>query len=200
MLATVHHTARAGIICSAMIKHLGIICIALVWISTYVLLRRHSLDPNKSISEHATKNRMFQVVFGVAEIVITVLFSVFLFGWLIPYLQLGTAYGVIAATGLICTLVAAIIPEKPGWQKIIHGVAAYTMATTLALSNVLLLYSPQVNPVAKIVLALALLGMIAIAILGWRGKKGLFGQSILAMQIGYYALYHVSILAATYLS
>lgn len=183
-----------------MIKHLGIICIALVWISTYVLLRRHSLDPHKSISEHATKNRMYQVLFSAAEIVITVLFGVFLFGWLIPYLQLGTAYGVIAATGLICTLIAAIVPERPGRQKIVHGVAAYTMAITLALSNVLLLYSPQVNFVTKIVLVFALLGMIAIAILGWRGKKGLFGQYILAVQIGYYALYHISILAATYLS
>lgn len=181
-----------------MIKHLGLVCIVLVWVSTYALLRRHSSEPHKSISSHAAKNKTFYTLFGMAELAITVLFGVFLFGWFIPHLQLGAAFKVVAAIGLISTVIAAIIPERPGWQHTAHGTAAYTMATTLALSNVLLLNSPVIGVNAKIVFAISLAGMLCIAILSAQGKKGILGSHVLALQLLYYLMYHIAMLTATY--
>lgn len=180
-----------------MFKHLGLVSIVLMWAGTYLLLKNHSFDFTKTISKHASKNAKYHVIFGLLELVVVGLFTVFIFGWFIPTLQLSDGYAIAAVFGLVGASVAAFIPDRAGWQGRLHGIGAYGMALSLLVMNTFLTMSPEINMLTRFVLFATLVYMISgivIAII----YPSIYKRNILVQQAIYFLSFHIPILLAVY--
>jgi len=169
-----------------------------MWAGTWVLLKSHIADRAKTISQHAAKSRRFHIVYGLFEIAIASMFALFMFDWFIPYFGFGFWFEILIAAGIVGIVAAAIIPARSGWRGVMHSAAAYGMAITLLATTALIALSPAVNAVAKLVAAAAITYMLVGWILlicysKWSRRHMLLFQSV------YFAAFHLTILAASYL-
>lgn len=180
-----------------MLKQLGLIAIISMWAGTYVLVKRHSLDPGKTISKHASKSVRYHITFGILELVVVSLFSLFIFGWFIPTFKLGSGYGITAMVGFIGTVIAAVVPDRGGWQGKLHGLGAYGMAMSLMAMNLFLVMSNDINLVTRIILYISLAYMIVgtIVAIVW---TPLFRRNALRLQVIFFLAFHIPILLAVY--
>lgn len=181
-----------------MLKQLGLISILIMWGGTYVLLKNHLPNQGKTISEHASKSARYHRAYGVLELFVVCLFSVFIFGWLIPTFELGTPYAVAASVGFTGTVIAAIIPDREGWQGRVHGVGAYGMAVALLAMNYLLLLSPKIDFIAQIALCFGIAYMVIGTIIALVNTP-LYRRNALKLQIIYFFAFQIPLLLATYL-
>jgi hypothetical protein len=183
-------------IISLMIQYLGILSILLMWLGVYFLIKNHGIDTTKSISRHAAKNNKYHILFGIVEITVVTIFSIFIFSWFIPQLELGNSYRITAMIGIAGTVFAALVPDKDGLKSNIHFAAAYSMAFSLMVMNYLLFTNPNVNSFAQIMSFLGFMYMLGgwtVGIFNYR----LFKEHMLFAQIGYFVAFQLPILIAT---
>lgn len=182
---------------TSMLKQLGFISIISMWIGTFLLIRHHLPDLGKTISQHASKSARYHILYGILEIIVVSLFSLFIFGWFIPAFHLGPAYAVAAIMGFVGTVIAAFIPDREGWQAKVHGIGAYGMAMTLIVMDLLLLTSPHVHLLTRIFLYISLAYMISGTIIAIT-YPWLYRRNALRLQIIYFLAYQIPILTAVY--
>lgn len=180
-----------------MIQHLGIASIIVMWAGTIGLLASHHPDRQKSISQHAAKNSRYHVIYGVFEIAVVAAFTLFMFSWFIPELNLGRVSSIAAVIGLIGMIIAAIVPDRKGKKNKIHGLGAYSMAMSMLIINIVLFNDPNVGLVTKTVLAVC----ISYMMFGWFVaviNQQFYRNRILHFQIVYFLAFHIPIILATY--
>jgi hypothetical protein len=116
-------------------QHLGpLVIISMVLVSGLLVMRRHNGDTSLTISKHAALEGYSALSFGIFEIVVALLFFLFIKNWFTPQLGLPYAYTVMAGISLMGLAVAGAFPDRPGRNRTIHGIGAYTMATGMYLS------------------------------------------------------------------
>ena len=180
-----------------MYKHLGLVSIVLMWIGTYLLLRKHSPDSHKTISKHASKNSTYQLAYGIVEITVVGIFYLFIFDWFIPNFKLDSVYAAVSIIGAIGVVIAALIADRPGWMSRIHSIGAYGMAVALLAMNLLLLFSPMINSLTRLSLIVAITYMVlgfTIAII----SPHVYKNNALKLQIVYFLAFQLPVLIAVY--
>jgi small-conductance mechanosensitive channel len=182
-----------------MLKQLGLISIALMWVGTVLLLRSKKPNKSQSISKHAGLTNRSHRWYALIELLVVSLFFTFLFKWFIPEYHLGLGFGLTACVGLVGTVIAAFIPDRSGWQNKVHTLGSYSMAITLLIMDTLILFNSDISHVARLLAGVAVVYMAigwAVAII----NVNYFRNHMLRAQIIYFTLFHVSILTATYIS
>lgn len=180
-------------------KNLGLLAIGSFWILAAFMVVAAKRDHGITISEHVAKSRSSKLIFGASQILIILVFGAFLSKWFIPHFHLGKAYAVLVITGVLSVVVAALIPRTAnGLSRKIHDFAAYLMALTILLDSILLATSHYVSTAVRGVVIATILGMMTIAVVFGVGLYRRKSMQKLGLQVGYYALFHVGILVATY--
>jgi len=91
------------------------------------MMRRWPPDVTKTYSQNAARTRGSIVYYGVLVLTFLAMFSVYVYGWLIPTLHLATVFSVAFTIGVMAQAVAGIAPETRGWKVRTHVNAAYVM-------------------------------------------------------------------------
>lgn len=180
-----------------MLKQLGLISILSMWIGTYILIKQHNLDSGKTISKHAAKNTRYHVLYGLLELSVVSLFSIFIFGWFIPEFKLGHSYTLVAIIGVTGTVIAALVADRDGWKGKVHATAAYSMAMSLLLMSLIMLLSPTINTLTRTLLYISITYMSVGSIIAVIYPH-IYRHSALKLQVIYFLMFQVPIIAATY--
>jgi len=115
-------------------QHLGpLIITSMILVSGSIVVRRHNGDKSLTISKHAALEGYSALYFGIFEVIVAILFFLFIRDWFTPNLGLPYAYTVMAGVSLLGLAVAGAFPDRPGITRTIHGIGAYTMATGMYL-------------------------------------------------------------------
>lgn len=179
-------------------KSLGIVAIALMWLGTLLLLHAHGAEHKKSISRHAAKNSKFHLTYGLLEVLVASLFTIFILRWFIPKFHLPVLASIAAIIGFAGTVFAALVPDRIGWQQRVHETAAYSMVLCLPVLSAIILLSRLVNFEAKVTAAV----VVVYTIFGLASSvfcRAWYRRHMLVLQTVYFAFFHATILAATYL-
>lgn len=181
-----------------MFKQLGLVSIIAMWLGTYILIKYHKLNLEMTISKHAAKSARYHVVYGILELVVVGLFSLFIFCWFMPTFKLGHWYTLSAIIGVAGTVIAAFIPDRAGWENKVHSVAAYGMAVALLLMSFFLLVSSNIDMITRLLLYISVASMTAgllIAVI----HPNFYRRNMFKCQVLYFAAFQVPIILAVYL-
>ncbi len=180
-------------------KHLRLISILFVWTGIYWLIKSHGLDKTKTVSKHAALNAKYHGIFAAIEIITTILFVIFMFGWFIPEHSLSFKFSTATIGASFGLVLAAIVPDRPGLQSKIHGAGAYGMALLFLIMQIIfLLEVDSINLTVKTLFITSTIFMI----IGWAAalfKVDFYKSHNFAFQVAYLASFDICTLAATYL-
>jgi hypothetical protein len=183
-----------------MIESLGIICVVASWIAGAFMLTKWRGTRDMSISLHAASARAAYIIFALVLTLGGGLFMVYLYGYFIPTLKLGNDFRILLALAFACQVVAAWVPDIADWnhwRAKVHKVAAWSMAVLFMPLTGLILLSPELSSLARIIGNVCFISMVvlwAIFIFG-KGKT-----RFLVYQTLYIVMFQITILAAGYLS
>ncbi|HVI69216.1 MAG TPA: hypothetical protein VM581_02045 [Magnetospirillaceae bacterium] len=177
-------------------RHLGTASILIVAAATLWVLVRTPVTKGVSLSEHIGREHTTFMVFAIASTVSAVCMVLFLWGWLIPQLQLPPAFQAVAAliiAGQLGVGWGRFIPDPGKWDA--HSYCAYGMAFLMPLMLSFLLFA-NLTPSAKTLIGFAVLWMVGTLCL-------LFVPNIrrfyLPFQAGFMICFCMSVMAAAYL-
>lgn len=91
------------------------------------MLYRWPADYMKTYSQNAARTRGSIIYYGALVLTFLVMFSAFVYGWLIPTLHLPRVFTAAFTVGVVAQAVAGIVPETHGWKVRTHVNAAYVM-------------------------------------------------------------------------
>lgn len=125
------------------------------------------------------------------------LFYLFMIDWFAPHFKMGLLFKLLVTICSGCMLVAAVTPETTGRKIVIHRYAAFTMSYCFLPITLLIVLSKSVSTPARIFGTVVVLYMLYGVYLLTKYKRR--HPKMLYFQASYIAVFHLTILAATYL-
>jgi hypothetical protein len=188
-----HAIMEAGIV-----KWFGAVAIALVCTMAFVIVRKHGLRSELSLSQHVGLSEETFLQFAIFGTVANVLFFVFVAEWMIPHFGLSKLFYYTFLVGMVCQLVS-------GWTRSngdnlpsrIHDGFAYTMAFFMPLLLLQLLFVGGLSVVGWAIVFLAFVveaTLITMFFVRRSIRKQYFNS-----QAVYIALFYAAMLGAAYL-
>ena len=116
--------------------------------------------------------------------------------WFAPMLHMHWLFVLFATLSSIGLAVAALIPETVGWKVTVHRISAFTMAYFMFPIVVMIGLSSHVSTPARAFAGLSVAIMLAEILLLNHHKR--YHPKMLLIQASYVAVFHATILAATY--
>lgn len=178
-------------------KSLGIITLALGWLTLGFAFYKWPVEVKKSISKHASAYRSTYLIMAVMQTLIYPLFLVFVFGWLMPTFHLPSVFGLFITLTFLGLLVAAWIPDTFGIKSKVHRICAYGAAALMIPIVLIIFLSSNVSMVARIISLFAACYMFIVTYLFAFVKNA--RNNHLYFQAIYFALFDLSILATVYI-
>lgn len=178
-------------------KSLGPISIFVTWLGLAFLVYKWPGEMPMSFGLRAAQHKKSYLFYLILFVVTLPLFFVFIVKWFVPELRLPNKYVYLALAVIIFQLIVAIVPEVKGKKAKIHRLIAGLM-TFLLIPMTMLIATAANLPVS--IRSLAFLDSLLLVII-W----GLFiliepfHRHFLYLQAAYVAIFHITILAATYL-
>jgi hypothetical protein len=108
-------------------KTLGLVSFLYFGVGVAFMLYRWPADYTKTYSQNAARTRGSIIYYGALVLTFLVMFSAFVYGWLIPTLHLPRVFTAAFTIGVVAQAVAGIVPETHGWKVRTHVNAAYVM-------------------------------------------------------------------------
>lgn len=150
-----------------------------------------------TFSQHAAQTKQSQLYYLALFSISLPAFAVFMFGWFIPTYELSFLFKLFTAVALLGNITAAIIPETKGKKVPIHRYAAFLASDCLVPLLIMIIFSSHFSNVARVIAGISVMyQIISISILL---PKGGYHPKVLYFQATYIAVFHVSILAATFI-
>lgn len=180
-----------------LLLYVGMFSMSLMWLGLIHTVRRWPGNSSMSFSLHAAQTRGSKVFYFLLFLATLPMFFAFLAYWLVPNLQLGERFTIIALIGCVGQMIAAVVPQVPGLRWKVHLIAAYTMAITFLPLTAMIIFAEGLPSVVRIVASVMLAYMIATLALFLCVKQ--LQKKYLYFQAGYIAAFHMAIVAATVL-
>ena len=178
-------------------KYFGLAIVLASWAAGFYLVTKWRGTRAMSISQHAASASAATTLFAAVLLAGGLGFYVWLISWFSAELQLTKLFTVLITLAFIGQVVAAIVPDNTGTKRIVHRVAAYSMAGLFLPLSVLIL-TAQHYSVATTVMGI---GAIVYMLVAW--YLFLFVKSSRQHYLVFQSLYIVSfqiiILASAYL-
>lgn len=180
-----------------MFAALGLLLTAVTWIAGAYLVRTWRGTYKMSISQHAASARGASKIFTVTLVLIGGVFYIWLVGWFVPHLELGSVSVALLSVTVTLQFISGLIPDSYGWRKIVHRATAYTMAGLYIPLTYLIVSSDQLTAAAQYVSAVCITYMAVATFLfifaKWAKNYYLIFQSF------YIVAFQLIILSAAYL-
>lgn len=178
-------------------KSLGLISIAIMWLGLFFLVYKWRGEPHMSFSLHAAANRKAYLFYLGLFVITLPLFFVFVVKWFVPTLNLPRTFIYLVIAAMVFQFVAALVPEVEGKRARIHRFSA-GIVTFLLIPMTFMLVNAKHIPLSirALAMAAALFMVIVWGLYVWIES---FNKHFLYFQAAYVAVFHLTILACTYL-
>lgn len=176
-------------------KFLGLLSITIVWSGLIFLLYKWRGNKSMSFSLHAAQTKAGQVYYFFLFLITLPLFYLFILKWYIPSLDLPGASTYFVTAGVLGQLLAVIVPAAGGWKEQIHNIGAYIMAFSMVPLSVFVAFS-GIPTLVRIITVLGIAYMISASLLYLLSQTA--RSSYLYFQAAYIALFHIIVIASTY--
>lgn len=175
----------------------GFVSILASWVLLVILVRTWKGNASMTLSQHAAQFRASRIYYAAMWLLVLPPFVWFMIGPFLDKLELGILFKITALVAGFLMLIAAIVPELPGWKYHVHRYAAFGMATLFMPLTLMIGVASNANNIARTVSIILFIGMLVTTIyLSFRGGKH---PRMLIFQSLYVLAFHISILAAYYL-
>ena len=178
-------------------KLFGIASVLLTWLAIGFILYATERDMKRSVSHHAAVKARNHLVFGSTMTASLVSMFLFMYWWFIPHFHLPAAFSTIVGVALLLELATTWVPLTTGWKYTFHQTASYGAAALIPFLLFITLYSPYISRFAVYVCIASLATMVYLLYLFIFVKSARLRY--LVYQTAYIAVFHISILATTYL-
>ena len=176
-------------------QHVILAVVALLIVGLTLLVFRWPQGLDKTFSQHAAAQRFTIWYYFALFLVALPLLMTFVLSWFMPTLRLPGWFGLFVGLAAALQLMVAAIPETGGWKTTWHRSLTYVSSFFLAPAIILLIASPGINNVARLVAALCLAIMLGVAVDNVLGRGH---DHILIGQAAYYGAFFAALLAAAY--
>ncbi len=181
-----------------MFKFLGLLMVLVSWVSGFYLTRKWRGTRAMSISEHAASHKSAAKLFTLVLVAGGTIFYAWLVAWFVPHLKLSVGFIILLSVTMVAQMIAGVIPDAKGWQKIVHRTAAYGMAVLYLPLSFIIVTAPETPSNARIIGIVCLTYMIG-AGLGFLTIKRARPHFLIAQSL-YIVAFQLIILSAAYLS
>jgi hypothetical protein len=178
-------------------KYSGVLSIILIWVVILFILNKWKPTKHKSISQHAAASREAFIIYTLFISLALLLFTLFVFKWLIPTYHLRGQFSVLAAITIVAEFVTVETPDNGGWKSKIHNPCAFGVALLLPVLLFMLTTSSSLDIAVRTISGLAFVGMLIMLVLFVLKPKT--HEKYLVYQSLYYLLFHIPILGAIFI-
>ena len=112
-----------------------------VTILTYIAWKEHHPDQPRSLSGLVAQRKELVNWFRVVTVVVSTLFAVTVYFFIVPRIQYGAALFVVWTIGWFSDLLLALFPERGTIERQLHSFFAYTMALIFIVMAVIFIFS-----------------------------------------------------------
>jgi hypothetical protein len=112
-----------------------------ITILTYIAWKEHHPDLPRSLSGMVAQRKQLVNWFRVVTAVVSTLFAVTMYFFIIPRVQYGALLFVVWTIGWVSDLLLATFPERGTIERLLHSFFAYTMALVFILIAVVFIFS-----------------------------------------------------------
>jgi hypothetical protein len=151
-----------------------------------------------TFSQHAATNRASIIYYSLLFAATLPLLYVFLAKWFAPHFELGFWFVACAGMSVVTQFVCTLFPEVGGWKTQVHRFITGISGVLLLPMMVMIAVSPAVANGIRIFAWVSFAIMIYLLGIALRNQAGY--RFALLLQVGYYLLFFVTILSATYIS
>ena len=175
---------------------IGALSILFSWIGLIFLIWRWKGDSSMTFSQHAARYRSSRIYYLVLWAICLPPFTWFLIWWFVPTFHMHWFFTACAWLSSVGLGIAAIIPETVNWKVTVHRLAAFGMAYGMFPMTIMIGLNKNVGLAARIFALGSASLMLAIILFLNHHKR--HHSKMLWIQASYVAIFHLSILAATY--
>lgn len=178
-------------------KLLGIISIAITWLSLVILVTKWPRDNSISFSRHAARSKQPYLMMAFSESFTVPAFILFCWFWFIPTFSLSVIFTIGVISSGMGFLIGAWLPDTVGLKHIIHQIVAYGAATLFIPCAAILALSSHISTAGRVLSGASTIymaTMIAAFFLYPKAK-----DHHLIFQTIYIVCFHMSILLAVYI-
>jgi len=173
--------------------YLGLLIAVLSWAGGVYLLTKWHKAEHGSISQHAASTRSAYGFFIALSLISGSVFYIWLLQYLVPKVPSQLAFTILLSLAMLGQFIAALIPDRQGWQRKVHVCGAWGMAVLfLPLSGWLL--AADLSRIAWVMCLVC-----AVYLFGSWTLLAKLRHRFLAFQLAYVITFEVALLAAVYL-
>lgn len=171
-----------------MLHYLGLVLILISWAAAALFFRWRNEDL-LTISKHAARSWKSRLLFSLLLIGGGLPAYYWLASWFRPHLALGTGFDMALAVTFAAQFITALVPDTTRYNRLVHRIAAYSMATMFIPVAIFILEAPKLSLIAQllgtVLLAYMVITLTVVAIAGRAKRHYLIYQIlyIVAMQL-----------------
>ncbi len=149
-----------------------------------------------TFSQHAATNRWSKIYYASLFLLTLPLLMFFFMQWFVPAKNLPNIFLWIASISMLFQILCTFVPEEGGRKTLIHRILTSISAVTLLPLVVIIGTSSHLSEFLRMLCWLSFFSMVMLLIVALRNQKGY--KYALLLQIAYYAIFFIVILATTY--
>lgn len=175
-------------------KYLGAASIILLLIGLFFLVKKWPKDIHHTFSQHAATNKQSVIYYICLFAIVLPMLAIFLFGWLVPTLNVSVAFVILISLSLILQYACTLVPET-GTNIKNHQALAGMSGFLLLPSSIVLLYASGIDLIDKVITAVSIVVMIGIVMRVVYNKV----KYALILQTIYFIAFFTSIITIAYI-
>ncbi len=185
------------------LSSLGALSILFGWAGLFFLIWKWKGNGSMTFSQHAAQKRQSILYYMLLWVIVLPPFYWFMMNPFADKLHLGLTFKIFVSLASLFMLLAALIPELPGWKFKAHRFVAFSMAVLLIPVLLFILASSNVSLLSRVTTISSLSYMVWSIVYIWletaTKQKVQEHPRMLLLQATYVAVFHLSILVAYYI-
>lgn len=182
-------------------KNLIIIVSLIVTVGLYLIIRLWPYGINHTFSQHIARHKLAIVYYILLFLLILPLLLTYTFKWFIPTFKPSSWFGLFIILASVSHFTCTLVPETGRTKTIVHQTLAYLSANCLLPATLLIIFTPSISSIGRLVATFTSLVMAIIIVIFVRAYIKNKGQHkyLLVLQGSYFALFFMTLLVVTYI-
>lgn len=178
-------------------QHLGLLTFLLLIAGLTFTVTKWRGGLHMTFSQHVAKKRSSKVFYSMLFMTTLPLLMVFFAAWLVPTKNLPIEFLLFATIAVVFQIICTWFPEVGGTKTVIHRILTAISGISLLPLIYIIATAASISMTIRNASWIGLLLMSTLLIIALRNQKG--HRYSLLLQIGYYTIFFIVILMATYL-
>ena len=177
-------------------QHLLILVIALVIIGLTFTVTKWPGGMHMTFSQHAATSRWSKIYYALLFLATLPLLMWFFFDWFVPNRSLPHAFLWFAGVAIVFQIICTWVPEEGGMKTKVHRSLTGISGIALLPLVIMIATAATLSTPVRVTAWIGLATMVVLLMIALRNQKGF--RWALPLQAGYYAVFFIILLAATY--